>query len=270
MKALVAPAKINLALVVGPLRDDGKHEVVTILQRVALADRVALSAGGSLTIAGFEADTIVARALEALAASVGVVPNWHVEITKSIPVAAGLGGGSSDAAAALKLANELLPEPLAPDRLSALAGTIGADVPFFLGSGTQLGTDDGATLTPVELPLDFSVVLLMPARESKASTSSVYAAFDARQRAAGFDARRAELLEALAHLRDATDLAHLPSNDLATSVLSERLLAEGAFRADVSGAGPCVYGLFTDRGRAEAAARSLQPEGPTWVTSPIR
>lgn len=268
MRSLPAPAKINLALVVGPLADDGKHEVATVLQRVALADEMALAAGECLTVSGFDGDTIVAEALEALAAAAGVEPAWHVEITKSIPVAAGLGGGSSDAACALRLANELLPEPLEPRRLAELAAGIGADVPFFLTTGPQLGTADGTVLAPLDLPQDFCVLLVMPSGTAKTSTRDVYAAFDARAGSAGFEARRAELLEVLAAVRDARDLARLPANDLASSSLSERLREVGAFRADVSGAGPCVYGLFADRGEADAAARALRSVGRTWVTAP--
>lgn len=126
MRRLQAAAKINLALVVGPLRADGKHEVATVLQRVDLHDRIAVSAGEGLRISGFAEDTIVAAALQALAATVGVEPAWTVEITKSIPVAAGLGGGSSDAASALLLASEQLPKPLERDRLHELAATIGS------------------------------------------------------------------------------------------------------------------------------------------------
>lgn len=270
MRRLPAPAKINLALVVGPLADDGRHEVVTVLQRVALADEIALGAGERLTVAGFDGDTIVAGALEALAAAVGTEPNWHVEIAKSVPVAAGLGGGSSDAACALRLANELLSEPLEPYRLAELAAGIGADVPFFLTTGAQLGTGDGTVLVPLDLPQDFSVVLIVPHDTVKTSTGDVYGAFDARAGAAGFEARRAELLAALDAVRSASDLALLPPNDLAFSPLSERLLEAGAFRADVSGAGPCVYGLFTDRRQAEAAAGVMRPSGRTWVTTPAR
>ena len=207
MRHLRAPAKINLALVVGPLAEGGKHEVATVLQRVALADEIALAAGDRLTVSGFDGDTIVAGALAALAAAAGVEPAWHVEIAKSIPVAAGLGGGSSDAASALRLANELLPEPLAPHGLAALAATIGADVPFFLADGPQLGTGDGSVLEPLDLPQGFWVVLVVPSGAVKASTRDVYAAFDAREGAVGFEARRTELLEALAAVRRPLDLA---------------------------------------------------------------
>ncbi len=269
MRSLSAPAKINLALVVGPLRADGKHEVVTVLQRVELGDQIDLSPAERLTVSGFAGDTIVARALATLAAVAGVEPNWNVEITKSIPLTAGLGGGSSDAASALRLANELLPTPLGSEQLEQLAASIGADVPFFLRNGPQLGTGDGSTLVSIDLPQDFGVVLVLPDDAVKTSTRDVYDTFDARDGAVGFDARRAELLDLLATVRRGHDLARLPSNDLAASPLSARLLEEGAFRADVSGAGPCVYGLFDDRRRAGAAAQALRPAGRTWVTSPV-
>jgi len=263
-----APAKINLALVVGPVGAAGKHEVATVLQRVTLADRVALAAGSELTITGFPDDRIVAAALKALAAAADVEPNWSVEIEKSIPVAAGLGGGSSDAAAALMLANGLLPDPLPPARLHELAATLGADVPFFLESGPRLGTGDGGVLTPLDLPQDYAVVLVMPSGIAKSSTRAVYAAFDERRGAVGFEERRAELLAALDAVRSAHDLALLPPNDLVSSPLSEQLREAGAFRADVSGAGPCVYGLFDERGRAEEAARAFRPMGRTWLSAP--
>ena len=269
MRRLPAPAKINLALVVGPRRPDGKHEVVTVLQRVALEDSIALAPAARLAVSGFPDDMIVTRALEALAAAAGVEPAWQVEISKSIPVAAGLGGGSSDAASALRLANGLLPSPLAADRLEALAATIGADVPYFLREGPQIGTGDGSQLAPLDLPQDYWVVLLLPRGAVKASTGTVYDAFDARDGADGFEGRRAAVLEALARLRGAGDLAQLPPNDLASSPAGERLREAGAFRADVSGAGPCLYGLFVDRREAEAAARALRQDARVWVTRPV-
>src|SRR5207249_3202768 len=91
-----APAKINLALAVGPRRADGLHEVATVLQRVDLCDTIALEPASSLRVEGFPADTLVRDALQALAAAAGVEPTWSVRIGKRIPVAAGLGGGSSD------------------------------------------------------------------------------------------------------------------------------------------------------------------------------
>jgi 4-diphosphocytidyl-2-C-methyl-D-erythritol kinase len=259
-----APAKINLALVVGPRRDDGKHELVTVYQRLDLSDRVRVEPAPRTTVEGYPADTLVRGALAALDGSRG----WRVRIDKRVPVAAGLGGGSSDAATALRLANSQLPEPLSPERLHELAATVGADVPFFLADGPQLGTGDGTTLEPLELPQDFAVLVVLPRGATKPSTASVYASFDARDGAAEYDERAAALRTALARVRRPRDLAELPPNDLASSPLTEQLLALGAFRADVSGAGPAVYALFHDRARARVALRALKGLGRGFVAVP--
>ena len=157
-----APAKINLALVVGPLGPNGKHEVATVFQRVDLADRVAITPGERLSVRGFPGDTLVRDALTALAAAAGAAPRWTATITKHIPVASGLGGGSSDAATALRLANETLVAPLPAPELRRLAAGVGADVPFFLDDGPQLGRGDGSELERLELPQDYWVVLVLP------------------------------------------------------------------------------------------------------------
>jgi 4-diphosphocytidyl-2-C-methyl-D-erythritol kinase len=263
-----APAKINLALVVGPSRDDGKHEVTTVLQRVDLNDRITLESARELVVEGFADDTLVASALERLGTAAGTEPRWRVRIEKRIPVAAGLGGGSSDAATALRLANATLARPLPVERLRELAAELGADVPFFLAPGPQLGRQDGAELSALGLPQDFWVVLVVPRTVVKASTAAVYAAFDERGGEAGYEERRDRLLEALAAVRRPRDLAALPPNDLASSPLAADLLEAGAFRADVSGAGPAVYGLFHHRRTAEAASRRFERLGRTWLTVP--
>ena len=264
-----APAKINLALVVGPQRGDGKHEVATVLQRIDLADRVAIAPGARLSVTGFADDTIVRDALLALAAAASVEPLWAATITKRIPVAAGLGGGSSDAATALRLANETLAAPLEADDLRSLAATLGADVPFFLGDGPQLGRGDGSMLMPLSLPQDYWIVLVLPNGAAKESTASVYAAFDERDGGAGWEERRTRLDTALAEVRRPRDLAALPPNDLASSTLADDLRRHGAFRADVSGAGPTVYGLFHHRRQADAARRALRGAGTTLLTVPV-
>jgi 4-diphosphocytidyl-2-C-methyl-D-erythritol kinase len=242
--------------------------VATVLQRVDLGDRVAVEQSDALQVEGFDDDTIVGMALRALAARAGVEPAWAARIWKSIPVAAGLGGGSSDAATALRLANRTLVTPLAPGELEELAATVGADVPVFLRSGPQLGTADGSSLSPLTLPQDYWIVLVVPTGVAKQSTAAVYARFDERRGAEGFDERRAALLEQLARVRRARDLALLPPNDLASSDLAADLVEHGAFRADVSGAGPAVYGLFLHRRHADAAARAFRTAGRTWVTFP--
>ena len=259
-----APAKINLALVVGPLRDDGKHELLTVFQRLDLGDRISIEPAAETTVDGFAEDTIVRRALDALPGPHG----WRVRIDKWIPVAAGLAGGSSDAATALRLANAQLERQLEPTALAELAARIGADVPFFLADGPQLGTGDGTQLEPVALPQDFVVLLLLPKGERKHSTAAVYEAFDRRGGEDGFAERAARLRSALGATRRPRDLAELPPNDLASSPLTDELRALGALRADVSGAGPVVYALFNRRADAEAAARAFRRRGRLWITVP--
>jgi 4-diphosphocytidyl-2-C-methyl-D-erythritol kinase len=262
-----ATAKLNLALVVGRPRD-GKHELTTVYQRLDLADRVALVPAARLCVTGFREDTLVRHALEELAAAAGVRPAWEARLRKRIPVAAGLGGGSSDAATALRLANETLEEPLPTAELHALAGKLGADLPFFLTEGPQLGEGDGTELTPLDLPQDYWVVLTLPRSASKLSSGAVYAEFDEREGFKGYRNRRAALKRGLRETRRAGDLARLPLNDLANSPLAAELLARGAFRADVTGAGPIVYGLFQHLETARAARAALRGRGRTWLTAP--
>jgi 4-diphosphocytidyl-2-C-methyl-D-erythritol kinase len=263
-----APAKLNLALVVGPPREDGKHEVLTVLQRLDLGDRVAIEPASSLEVRGFPADTLVRDALAALAAAAGVEPEWRATIVKRIPVAAGLGGGSSDAATALRLANESLAAPLPLAELEALAARLGADVPFFLHDGPQLGRGDGSELEPLDLPQDYWVVLALPHGAHKASTATVYRRFEERGGEQGFDERAAALERVLASVRRPRDLADLPANDLASSPLADELRALGAFRADVTGAGPTVYGLFHHRRLADGARKELAARARTWLAVP--
>ena len=247
-------AKINLALVVGPVGASGKHELTTVFQRVDLADRLELEPASALAVEGFEDDTLVGGALEALARAAAVEPAWRVRIEKEIPVAAGLGGGSSDAAAALALANETLDQPLPPERLHDLAARLGADVPFFLAAGPQLGEGDGTRLTPVELPQGRTVVLVLPGRRGEGV-----------DRVGLRGVRRAERR---GRLRRAPRSACWPRSPPATSPPCRRTTLRprrsppssselGAFRADVSGAGPAVYGLFADEAAAAEAGRGL-------------
>jgi 4-diphosphocytidyl-2-C-methyl-D-erythritol kinase len=263
-----ATAKITLSLVVGPPRRDGKHEVATVLQRIDLADRISLEPAEGLEIRGFPEDTLVRDALLGLAAEAGVEPRWTVRIEKRIPVAAGLGGGSSDAATALRLANETLAEPLSTERLKGVAAEIGADAPYFLAEGPQLATGDGRDLSAVHLPQDYYVLIVLLHGARKASTADVYSAFDERRGARGFSARRDRLRQALTRIERPRDLSLLPPNDLATSDTVAELRELGAFRADVSGAGPAVYGLFMRRADAARARAAFAGRGRTWLTVP--
>src|SRR5207247_2302718 len=130
------------------------------------------------------------------------------------------------------------------ERLHELARTLGADVPYFLRDGPQLGGGDGTDLSELDLPQDYWILLVLPRGAVKQSTADVYAGFDARAGERGYNDRRTALLDALTRVRRPRDLATLPPNDLATSPLAEALRAFGAFRAEVTGAGPAVYALF--------------------------
>ena len=263
-----APAKLNLALVVGPRRPGGKHEVVSVMERLSLHDTLAIRPSSATRVTGFDDDTLVAAALDAVANAAGGRQRLEARIEKRIPVAAGLGGGSSDAAATLRLANELLDTPLEHDALHDLAAALGADVPFFLGNGAQLASGDGTTLAPLALPRDYVVLLALPDGVAKSSTRSVYGAFDARQGEEGYPDRRAGLLAMLADLREPEDLARLPQNDLVSSPLADELRDAGAFRADVTGAGPVVFGLFATEPEAAQAGAVLAGRARTWVARP--
>jgi 4-diphosphocytidyl-2-C-methyl-D-erythritol kinase len=269
MTWIEAPAKINLALVVGPAGPGGKHEVVSVMEALTLTDRIRLEPADMTGVVGFPEDTIVSVALAGLAAAAGYDGGWSVEIEKRIPVAAGLGGGSSDAGTALREANRLLPSPLAETALHALAARVGADVPFFLKPGPRLATGDGSAVTPIRLPRDYAVLLVLPEGTVKASTGSVYRAFDRRSGEVGYAERESNLRKLLTQLSSPRDLARLPPNDLAESPLADRVRELGAFRADVSGAGPTVYGLFEDETAARAAEGALAGSSRTWVTRPF-
>src|SRR5439155_27109766 len=172
-----APAKLNLALVVGPLRQDGKHEVVTVYQRLGIADRIDVELADRISVVGFPGDRLVRPALERLAAHAAPPRRWRARIEKHVPVAAGLGGGSSDAATALRLANTTLEEPVPPDELRELAAELGADVPFFLEDGPQAGSGGGSLLVPTNMTQVFWVLLVLQYDLAMATTGTVYFAF---------------------------------------------------------------------------------------------
>jgi len=272
-RTATAAAKINLALVIGEPGADGRHQVATVLQRIDLCDRVELEPANGLSIDGFRRDTLVRSALTALAATAGAEAAWRVRLRKSIPVAAGLGGGSADAAAALTLANATLAAPLDEERLEEIAATVGADVPFFLAPGPKLAEGAGERLSVLDLPQDYWVLIALPRGARKQATGDVYRRFDELGEGAGFADRRAALLDALASSRRPRDFAAFPPNDLAeaagTAPFAADLRRLGAFRADVSGAGPAVYGLFQQREQAVAAARRLRLRARVWVTAPV-
>jgi 4-diphosphocytidyl-2-C-methyl-D-erythritol kinase len=267
-------AKINLGLVVGPARPDGKHELATVLERVDLHDVVEIEqvAQPGIEVEGFAEDTLVRRALARFDDARHSESGWRASIEKHIPVSSGLGGGSSDAAAALRVANELTGSLLSAHELHEIAAEIGSDVPFFLTAGGKLATGDGTRLESFALPQDYWVVLALARVAHKESTGTVYGLIDDAA-PGGFETRLRALRDALAVLSEPTGLAELPRNDLATIAGSSSLIPElaalGAFRADMSGAGPTVYGLFERENDASRAERELRRVARTWLARPV-
>lgn len=264
------PAKVNLLLQVGPRRADGYHDLTTVYQAVSLYDEVTATPAASVTVAvaGDDVaavptgpDNLAHRAAELLARRAGAPGGVALEITKGIPVAGGMAGGSADAAAALVACEALWGTGCDRAQLTALAGELGSDVPFLLHGGTALGTGRGEVLTDVLARGTYHWVVALA--EGGLSTPAVYAAFD------DIGAKTGPGPEAvLAALRagSATELAAALSNDLQPAALSlrpslGRVLdagAEiGALAGIVSGSGPTVVFLARDARHATGLAAEL-------------
>ena len=291
------PAKVNLQLSVGPPRADGYHDLVTVFHALALFDEVTVAPAesDSVRVSGEGAasvplgrDNLAARAVAALTDAVGAgcrdEPGIAIEIRKRIPVAAGLAGGSADAAAALVACNELWGTGLSQQELVEVAGRVGSDVAFALLGGTAIGLGRGEQVTPALVSGTYHWVLAFAAEQL--STAAVYAACDrlraasARDGAASSPAEppagsgaAAELSTALmAALRsgDPAEVGPLLVNDLQPAAISllprlrQALAAgreHGALGAIVSGSGPtCAY-LARDGAHARDLAVALTSAG---------
>ena len=223
VKRAPAPAKINLALVVGPARDDGKHEVATVLQRVDLGDRVAIAPALRLEVDGFAADTLVRDALDRARASRRSRAALARDDREADPGRRRSRrrqlGRRHRAAARQRDARRTAPAaPSSPPSRRRSAPTFRSSSTH----GPQLGRGDGSELEPLDLPQDYWILLALPSGAGKESTASVYRDFDERNGAAGWDERRQALELALAGVRRPRDLAALPPNDLASSPLAGR------------------------------------------------
>jgi 4-diphosphocytidyl-2-C-methyl-D-erythritol kinase len=280
------PAKVNLQLSVGPARPDGYHELVTVFHAVSLYDEVTVApaARGQVTVSGEGADRVpggtgnlAMRAAATLARAAGLpprrtprptsgdpadgaVPGVEIEIRKRIPVAAGLAGGSADAAAALVACNELWQAGLSHSELAGLAAEIGSDVAFALAGGTAVGQGRGERLTPALATGQYHWVLAFAPGELL--TADVYQACDRIRAARGVTpAAPTPDPELMAALRsgDPAEVGPLLSNELQPAAVSllpdlRRTLAVGreygALGAVVSGSGPTCAFLVADAERA--------------------
>lgn len=315
------PAKVNLTLLVGPRRADGYHELFSVFAPIDLCDElefdlavapapapgsdgdlsgpaegaappgrdggVADAGGVAVSCPGIDAaDNLVARALRALAEAAGRGIVGEVKVRKAIPVGAGLGGGSSDAALALRAGAELLAREAGIDvaaaQLGRIAAALGADVPFFLAEGPAMARGIGERLEPTTLP-PLHLVLVPPTEPL--STPLVYRTFDevaAPETRDGFDERTGAAEGAWREMasawvvggrsgpRWAESVATLLENDLerASFVLRPELVEvkqavreAGAAGALMSGSGPTMFGVCVSARAAEEAARRLGARG---------
>jgi 4-diphosphocytidyl-2-C-methyl-D-erythritol kinase len=275
---VVAPAKLNLALLVGPLRPDGYHEIASLMVPVTLADTVSVACtpGQGLDVVCDVApgeDNLAARVVREVEARLGRALEVRVTITKRVPAGGGLGGGSSDAAATLVALERLFDLDLTPRVRLDVAAAVGSDVPFFLWPGPQLAMGRGQVLKAVELP-ELHFVVAVP--DLALATREVYGWHDEDAAdLAAFVPRARRLSQQAQAARTSVDVAALVRNDLESCVaarcpqigaLRDRLFAEGALAAAMTGSGAAVFGLFPDAHSASRARAALAPTRAWHVT----
>jgi 4-diphosphocytidyl-2-C-methyl-D-erythritol kinase len=270
--AALAPGKVNLSLFVGAPRADGLHPLVSVVQAVTLADDLTLAPAGGprdeVVCPGVEGPNLAARALAAFRAATGwEAPPQRIEIVKRLPVAAGMGGGSADAAAALRLAAHAS-GGVPAERLHRLAVTLGADVPSLLAPGRVLMSGAGEHVEVLADPRPFGLVIV-PVPHAL-STPAVYAAFDrlgGARDVAELDRRAAAARagEPPPPVNDLQDAARSLCPAIDAALVDVR--AAGADVAMVAGSGPTVFGVFADPDTARGAARALAARHPGAVAT---
>ena len=284
-----APGKINIFFAVGPLLNDGYHEVVSIYQALDLRETVSVSASTewSVSVTGILSadqlaavptgeDNLVVKAAKQIAEISGITERQKLnfEISKNVPVAGGMGGGSADAAAALLAVNKFWGTELDQAQLLAAAASLGADIPFAILGGTAVGTGRGENLSAVAEVKTLHWVLV--ANSNGLSTPRVYARLDELRKDRGEDPSDvstplvpADLIDAL-QSGDAIQVAKHLHNDLqeaAVDLMPELLetmnqgLEAGALAAMVSGSGPTIALLASDEGSANQIANRLAIQG---------
>jgi 4-diphosphocytidyl-2-C-methyl-D-erythritol kinase len=267
---LRAFAKVNLALDVLGLRVDGYHDIATVMQSISLSDEIEIERitegfefafepeGAEIGPPDRNSAYVAWKSLQRLT---GVALPASVRLRKWIPVGAGLGGGSADAAAVLVGLNQLFDLGLRADELREVGARVGADVPFCISGGTALGEGVGEMLTPLPGPPTQHLVVAKP--HCSADTGEIYRAHDA---AGAESARCVEPVISALQSRSLRDLAAAVGNDLMSvtsglvpevAALQRDLLARGALGAAMSGSGTAVYGIFNDEGAAETAANTV-------------
>lgn len=277
MTSRFAPAKVNLFLHVGDKRADGYHNLSSLVvfadigDRLSLApaERLSLKVTGAFPSIGPTDDNLVmkaTRALEAWATKRGhKTKPVQLTLEKNLPVASGIGGGSSDAAATLLMLSANWSLPIGIDDLHALGLGLGADVPVCLRQSPTLVSGIGEILEPATLPL-FHLVLVNP--REQVPTAQVFKALSARSGAHAPPLPNCETARDLAMYLDRTanDLA-APAKAIARTIMHVEnaiALTDGCLTARMSGSGATCFGLYETKSAAEAAAKALSAAHPDW------
>lgn len=277
-----APAKLNLRLRVLGREESGYHAVETLMLRLALADRITVEPGPPgirVVVSGNDGlpegpDNLCWRAADLLHQELELAPAVVIRLEKRIPVAAGLGGGSMDAAAVLAALVELLDRDLGTESLVRMAGCLGSDVPFGLCPGNMaLGWERGRRLLPLPSPPARPVLIAQPPFGIPATEAYRWLAHDRDEPVADSDSKTARggaaLFPGPDELADWEALERLAANDLQEAVfrrhpelgiIRDALSEAGATVALLCGSGACVAGIFAEEEAMDRAERDLQPK----------
>jgi len=273
----LSPAKVNLSLEVGLKRPDGYHEIQTLMHRIDLADEIEIDREGTEIVLSAEGEetppgpeNLVYRAARFFFQETGIAGGVRLRLRKRIPVAAGLGGGSSNAATVLMGLNEMFRAQIDDRRLMAWGAEIGADVPFFIFKKPAWAAGKGERLRPANLPSGLWFLLTVP--PFRISTAWAYAAYDrlAVDKAAPFLVQKsfgefADLLPVLGNDLERASVGRYPE----IGEMKQRLRGQGAAGALMSGSGPVVFGLFGNpEGMRRAEERISLPAG--WKAIPAK
>lgn len=283
-----AYAKINLYLDVLACREDGFHDLLTVMHSISLHDDVRVEWFSrerteiSLRVYGarlpLNSKNLAYRAAEAFLDRIGQTARLHINIRKRLPIAAGLAGGSSDAAAVLLALNELAGYPLGREELLSLGATLGSDVPFCMVGGTQICRGRGEVMRPLACGAPLYIVLAKG--NERVSTPRAFALMD--EHFHRFDGsvphggQPEKLYRAVADGRlpaspsciyNAFEPVILPTCP-AAAALREQLLSLGAYAACMSGSGPSVFGLFETAAQAQRAAEAIGREARVATSAP--
>lgn len=276
---MLAPAKINAMLHVTGKRDDGYHRLQSLVLFADIGDELSYtpSPDFSLTIAGpFAAtlgdaeDNLVMRAAQSLAAHAGIAPHGALHLTKNLPPGAGLGGGSSDAAAALRLLNERWRCEATEGELIAIAAPLGSDIPACLMAAPLWMEETGHKITPLLLNEDLHAVLAYPA--AALSTRTVYQAlktpYDIALDLPATFADNEALLTFLAQSHNSLEAPARALEPEIGHVLAALAEQEACQLARMSGSGSCCFALFASAQAAQHAAQRLALARPSWWIRP--